>query len=73
MENPVKTLKYTKDNIKLIESKGYTKSNVCGLTDKDSVIRYSIDRKVYWFSSKHIAYKADCIFTKLNIMTLRYF
>ena len=66
MDNPVKTLEYSKENIKLLESKGYTKSCMSKPYSRDKVLRYSAKRGAYWFTSRTTAHLGDCLFTQRN-------
>lgn len=65
-----KTLDNTSENILLLESQGYKKSNVSKPFNVNSKLRYNPVRMVYWFSSSQAAYESDCFFTRQSIGTI---
>lgn len=73
MDTSVRTLENTQDNIKLLESKGYTKSNVSKPNGFNKVIRYSPNRGVYWFTTSHVAMYIEGEIYRRSVGTLYYY
>lgn len=73
MDITTKTLENTDENIKMLESIGYVKSSVSKPYNKNSVLRYSEKRRVYFFSSKRAAHDCDCAIVRSSVRSLYIF